>query len=144
MIGHKYSGALLLSVMSVSAALSDQSLPIKTKSIIETAPAVQSVEERVVADARKNIQEALKNNASIERVVCSYGSQAGSVKAHFTDYRRKPEVFGSTDASLLANSNITQMTVVYVKHEEDVLGLKYSDLNGKHSKEIACNNIKVF
>ena len=144
MIGHKYSGVLLLSVMSVSAALSDQSMPIKTKSVIETVPVVQSVEQRVVADARKNIQEALKNNTSIERIVCSYGVQPGSVKAHFTDYRRKPEVFGSTDASLLANSNITQMTVVFVKHEEDVLGVKYSDTHGKHSKEIACDNIKVF
>ncbi len=144
MIGHKYSGVLLLSVMSVSAALSDQSLPIKQKSVIKTAPVVESVEQRVLADARKNIQEALKNNTSIERVVCSYGSQPGLVKAHFTDYRRKPEVCGSTDASLLANSNITEMTVVFVKHEEDVLGLKYSDTTGKHSKEITCNNIKVF
>ena len=144
MIGHKYAGVLLLSVMSLSAALSDQSLSMKTASIIETVPVSQSVEQRVVADAWKNIQEVRKNNSSVERVVCSYSHQPGSVKAYFNEYRRPSEVVKPTDAKLLANSGITEFVVTYVDHAKDVLGVKYSGPNGKHSEEIACDNIKVF
>ncbi len=154
MIGHKYSGILLLSIMSVSAGMSDQPATgvLKPKVInTKSHSVVESVEQRVVADAWKNIQEVRQNStSSLERVVCSYSPQSVSVRAYFNEYHRKSEVVKTGDAALLATrkasaSDVTKVVVTHLDHDPDKLCITSYRPNGERveSKEVLCNNIKI-
>lgn len=150
MIGHKYSAVLLLSVLSASAALSDQPLSIKTKSVLAVNILItpQAVEQRIIADAHKHIQEVKKNHASVGKIVCSYKPDSTvDVKAYYDGYRQPSEVVKTANTTLLnaykaAGSDVAEIRVTYVKHEDELCLTTYrSNGNRLDSKEISCNNI---
>lgn len=140
MIGNKYAGMILVSVAGLSAALSDQPLSL-SKVATQKQPA-PSVEQRVVADARKRIDAVRAHSSSLERVVCEYRNSEVSVRAHYTGYHQKSELLKSEHFSV-DGGNTAKVVVTHLSHDPEKLCLTTYSSNGDRldSKEIPCNNI---
>ena len=139
MIGHKFTGLVLVSVATLSAALSDQ--PLSLSKVITTP---KTVEQRVVADATARISEVREKSSSLERVVCEYRGDENtvSVRAHYTGYHQKSELLKS-EPFKVNGGDVAKVVVTHLSHDPSILCLTTYGPNGerKDSKEVSCNKI---
>lgn len=138
MIGKKYIALVLVSVAGLSAALSDA--PASLSQMSQKNNQAQTLEERVIAHAQKQVEEVRKTNNQLERVVCEYADGTVSVRAHYVEYHKPSAVVKSEQFSV---DEIAKVVVTHLTHDPKMLCLTTYSPNGDRleSKEVSCKKI---